>query len=190
MNEGRQWPTIVLKGTALAALLSFAVWANLQASEQETLRQTVVTLGYPGLLAASVISGFNLIVPIPVIAFFPLLIESGFTPIPTLLTIAFGMTGGDFLGYVIGNASRDIVGDRMSGIRSRVEDLHDKHPFLPLGFLLFYAAFVPLPNELVVIPLAFLRYSLLGIMCAVFFGNIVFNSLAAYGVTRVFSIGG
>lgn len=177
---------LTLKVTAILALISFAVWANLRAADIEGVRETVLALGYPGLLAASVLSGFNLIVPVPVVAFFPFLLESGFEAAPALATIALGMTAGDLLGYLIGDASRDLVGDRLAGLRARVERMHRRHPVLPLVVLLLYAAFVPIPNEVLVIPLAFMGYPLAAVMAAVFCGNVVFNTLLAYGVTRIF----
>lgn len=178
-------PALILKILAVFAVLSLAVWANLRAAELDSLRESVAALGYPGLLGASALSGFNLIVPIPVVAFYPFLIEAGFEPAPTLATIALGMTTGDLVGYLIGDASRTLAKDRMVGLRERVDRLHARHPVLPLVVMFLYASFAPIPNELLVIPLAFMGYSILWVMTAVFFGNIVFNSLAAFGVTRL-----
>ncbi|NNM32911.1 MAG: hypothetical protein HKO53_07575 [Gemmatimonadetes bacterium] len=175
--------SLILKLLAVFAVLSLALWANLRAAELDSLRDSVAALGYPGLLGASALSGFNLVVPIPVVAFYPFLIEAGFEPVPTLATIALGMTTGDLVGYLIGDASRTLAKDRMVGLRERVDQLHARHPVLPLAVMFLYAAFAPIPNELLVIPLAFMGYSIVWVMAAVFFGNIVFNSLAAFGVT-------
>ena len=46
-----------------------------------------------------------------------------------------------------------------------------------------YAAFAPIPNELVVIPMAFMRCSLAGVMTAVLCGNVIFNALMASGAS-------
>ena len=181
---------MALKVAAVAALVALAVWANLRAAEYDAVREATAAAGYPGLLAASVVSGFNLIAPIPIVAFYPFLIEAGFQPVPTLATIALGMTGGDFLGYMVGDASRALAGDRLAGFRARVERLHRRHPFLPLGILFLYAAFAPVPNELLVVPLAFMRYPLGGIMLAVFMGNLIFNTWIALGAAWIFGAGG
>ena len=186
-SDRRPWLAPLFKVAAVVVLVSFAVWVNLRVGELDSLRQTVMALGYPGLLGASVLSGFNLLVPVPVVAFFPVLLESGFRPAPALATIAIGMTAGDFLGYLIGDASRDLAGDRLQGLRAKVDDLHRRHPVLPLLLLFLYAAFAPIPNELLVIPLAFMGYSLIAVMVAVLLGNVVFNTLAAYGVSVLFS---
>ena len=171
-------------------LIAFAIWVNLQAAEIDSVRETVARLGYPGLLAASVVSGFNLVFPVPVVAFFPFLVESGFEPALTLGTIALGMTGGDFLGYLIGDASRDLMGERLAGLQEKVERLHARNPLFPFVLLFVYAAFAPIPNELLVIPLAFMGYPLIAVMTVLLGGNIVFNTLAAYGVSQFFPFAG
>lgn len=191
-------PPLWVKVAALAGLVAFAAWVNVRAAEMEAFREMAAAAGYAGLFAASVVSGFNLVAPIPVALFYPALIESGFTPLPTVLTIAAGMTGGDLLGYMVGNTTRDVAGPRLARVRVVLERmlgaLRSRHRLLPYGLLFLYAAFVPLPNELVVIPLAFMRYSLPGVMIAVLCGNIVFTPLVAFlaalGVSWIFGVGG
>ncbi len=179
-----------LKVGSVVALVGFTVWVNLQAAEMDALRETAAAAGYAGLFAASVISGFNLVAPVPIAVFYPFLIESGFAPLPTLVTIAAGMTCGDFLGYMVGNTARDLAGPRLTRLKARLatllESLSARHRLLPYGLLFVYAGFAPIPNELVVIPLAFMRYSLVGVMAAVLCGNVIFNSLTALGVSWVF----
>ena len=177
------------KVVAIVGLIAFTAWVNLRAGEIDAVRETVASAGYWGLLAASVISGFNLVAPVPVAVFYPFLMESGFQPAPTLVTIAIGMTGGDFLGYLIGDATRDLARNRLAGFRARVQSLHRRHRLLPFGLLFLYAAFVPFPNEVVVIPLAFMGYSMGGVMVAVLLGNVIFNSVLAFGASWLFGMG-
>lgn len=179
------WAKILL----IAALVGLVAWVNLRAGELAGLREAVAAAGYWGLLGVSVVSGFNLVAPIPVAVFYPFLMESGFAPVPTLATIALGMTLGDLLGYLIGDATRELAHDRLAGIRARAEALHARHRFLPLGLMFLYAAFAPFPNELLVIPMAFMRYSLIGVMTAVLCGNVVFNTMVALGVSWVLGPG-
>ena len=189
MGPRRRVP-VVFKLVAIAGLLAFMAWVNLRAGDIEGFRNAAAAAGYPGLLLASVVSGFNLVWPVPIAAFYPFFIESGFQPVPTLATIALGMTGGDLLGYLIGDATRHLADHRLARFRARAEALHDRHRLLPLGVLFLYAAFMPLPNELLVIPMAFMRYSLAAVMTAVLFGNVIFNTGLAFGVSLVFGGGG
>ena len=187
---GRSAAATWAKVAGVLGLAGFAVWANVYGPEQERVREIVAGGGYAGLLGASVLSGFNVIAAVPVVWFFPLLMEAGLEPVPTLATIALGMTGGDLLGYAVGAASRDVFKARMIGFHWRVERLRARHPMLPLVLVFAYAGFVPAPNELVVVPLAYFRYPALGIITAVFFGNVVFNTWMAFGVGRIFGAGG
>ncbi len=104
------------------------------------------------------------------------------------------MTGGDFLGYVVGNTTRGVAGHRLARVKVRLEKplgaLRSRHRVLPYGLLFLYAAFAPVPDELVVIPLAFERYSLPGVMVAVLLGNVIFTSLTAFGVAWVLAARG
>ena len=181
---------LAVKLLAIAALIAFMVWVNLRAGDMEGARDAAAAAGYPGLLLASVVSGFNVVWPVPVVTFYPFFIESGFEPVPTLATIAVGMTGGDLLGYLIGNTTRDMSSYQLARFRARAEALHGRHRHLPLGLLFLYAAFVPLPNELLVIPMAYMRYSMAAVMAAVLFGNVIFNTLMAMGVSLIFGAGG
>lgn len=181
---------VAIKLVVIVALAGFMAWVNLRAGEIEAATDAAAAAGYPGLLLASVVSGFNVVWPVPVAVFYPFFIEAGFEPVPTLATIALGMTGGDLVGYLIGNATRDLAHRRLAGFRARAEALHARHRFLPPGLLFLYAAFVPLPNELLVIPMAFMRYSLPAVMTAVLFGNVIFNTGVAFGMAWIFGVGG
>ncbi len=179
-----------LKLVLIGALVAFTVWVNLRAGDIEGGRDAAAAAGYPGLLLASVVSGFNVVWPVPVAFFYPFFIESGFEPVPTLATIAVGMTGGDLLGYLIGSTTRDMSYYRLARFRARAEALHARHRFLPLGLLFLYAAFVPFPNELLVIPMAYMRYPMAAVMTGVLFGNVIFNTMMALGVSWIFGAGG
>lgn len=181
----RHW-RVALRLLAISGVVAAVVWANLYAAEHELVRSATERFGYPGIFVAAAISGFNLLVPIPVIGFFPFFMEIGFAPIPTVAVIAVGMTTGDLVGYLLGRAARDVVTPREDGLVRRLESLRDRHPRMPLLIMFLYAAFAPLPNEILVIPMAFLRYPVAGIFLAVLAGNLIFNSLLAFGAVELF----
>jgi membrane protein YqaA with SNARE-associated domain len=177
-----------LRLAAVAAILALALWANLYAADHDLVREATRRYGYAGILAAAAVSGFNLVVPVPIIAFFPFFMEAGLAPVPTVLVIAAGMTAGDLVGYLVGRTARDVVRPTEGGVVRRLEALRDRHPRLPLLVMFLYAAFAPAPNEIVVIPLAFLRYPVAGIFAAVLAGNLIFNALVAAGVIHIFGL--
>ena len=185
---GARTRVVVLHILGGAVVLALIVWANLYAAEHDLVREGARRFGYPGILAAAAVSGFNLVVPIPVIAFFPFFLEVGFAPVPTVGVIAAGMTLGDLVGYLVGHTARQVMAPRSRGLIGRLERLRERHPVLPFVLMFLYAALAPIPNEVLVVPLAFLRYPLAGIFVAVLAGNLIFNSLVALGVWRVFEV--
>jgi membrane protein YqaA with SNARE-associated domain len=181
----RHW-RVALQLVAISVILAAAAWVNIYAADHELARETAQRFGYPGIFLAAVVSGFNLVVPIPVIAFFPFFMETGFQPVLTVVLIALGMTTGDLIGYLLGRAARGLVRPREDGIIRRLEALREAKPRAPLVVMFLYAAFAPLPNELLVLPMAFMRYPLAGIFAAVLAGNLIFNGLIAFGVVQLF----
>lgn len=98
-----------------------------------------------------------------------------------VILITIGMTFGDAIGYFVGNIGRNVVklDKKEHKILNRLEKFRDKHHTLPLVIMFLYAAFAPIPNELVVVPLSFLGYRMVHVLLAVLLGNFIFNSLAA-----------
>jgi membrane protein YqaA with SNARE-associated domain len=161
-------------------LVGSAAWyVNIHAAQNDVIRDAVERGGYPMLLALSAASGFNLAVPIPIVSFFPFLMELGFHPWWALATIAFGMTLGDLVGFLLGVAGRRALEGREIKAFQGLERLRERHAKLPLVALFLYASFAPIPNEVVVIPMALLGYPIVGVGSALFAGNIIFNGLFA-----------
>ncbi|MFH1286618.1 MAG: hypothetical protein ABII02_02605 [Candidatus Magasanikbacteria bacterium] len=178
----------LLKILFVCLFIFLIFWVNKFAFDNGVIKNIVSTFGYTGILFTAVISGFNVVVPVPIIAFFPFFMELGFHPIIAVLVIAFGMSVGDFFGFLIGSAGREVIKPKEGKILKRLEDMREKHSLLPLVFMFFYAAFMPIPNELVVIPLAFLGYRMWKVMTVIFLGNIIFNTIAAFGFTQAFQL--
>ncbi len=171
------------------ATIAFVFWINSIDFEGSTVEAFVQSYGYLGLFLASAISGFNVILPVPVAAFYPFFISTGLAPIPTILIISLGMVFGDVLGYMIGRGGRQAFSEKkqkqIQKMTARIERMQERHHFLPAVFLFFYAGFVPLPNELVIIPMGFFKFRPVTVFLAVFCGNIVFNTLFALGFTFI-----
>lgn len=171
----------ILRWGIVVAAIIFALWVNSLPVEGTVLEDYVQRLGYVGLLLVSIVSGFNVIVPVPVAAFSPLLLEAGMHPVLMVAVISLGMMMGDVLGYVIGRTGRRLVEDRrVKNMIDRLERLKEK-PIRSYIFLAIYSAFIPLPNELIVIPMGMLRYKWWAIFLTLFIGNITFNIVVSSG---------
>lgn len=185
-------PSWMTKGLVLQALLTGAVLVGIVSlafvlARDGAVLEAVSSFGYLGILGASMLSGFNFVVPVPIVAFTPVFLEAGFTIWPLIFTIAVGMTIGDTVGYLIGNTSRKLTvsGATHERVTTWVDRFRARHTPLPYLILLFYVAFVPAPNELLVIPLSFMGYRFRYMFPVIFLGNLVFNTLATFGLSGI-----
>ena len=176
--------SIAWKVAAVALAIAAIVWVNQVGIENEQLLDAISRFGYPGLFVVSAISGFNVIIPIPAISLFPLLMEAGFHPVVTVLVIGAGMTVGDAFGFVLGRLGRKVVS--RPGWMQRLEDMRERHAIAPYVLMFFWASFAPVPNELIVIPLALIGCRWYGVLGAALGGNLIFNGLAAAGFSSFF----
>ena len=178
---------ITLQLLFLAGIVALALYLAKLATESEVLREIVASYGYIGIFVISVISGFNLFVPIPAISFLPLFIESGLSFWPTIFLITLGMSVADIIAFMLARAGRHIAAQSF-GERAfaTLYKLRDKHYKYPLVFLFFFAAVAPLPNEVILVPLAFMGYSFRHLLPVVFAGNLIFNILFAKGLLKIF----
>ena len=183
-RPGRRAAILALRLAALVGVVALVIWVNETVAENIHVTEAVRRFGYPGLFAVAAVSGFNILVPIPVVAFFPFLMEAGLSPVPAVLVIGAGMTVGDMVGYLLGRAGRKLV-EQPAWMR-RMERVQERHRLAPYILLFFYAAFAPIPNELVVIPMALIGCNWPGVLLAALGGNLIFNSLAAAGFQGVF----
>jgi membrane protein YqaA with SNARE-associated domain len=173
----------LLTGVVFVGMVCIAIFL----SRNEAVVDLVERFGYWGMFGASILSGFNVVVPIPIIAFIPVFLEAGLALWAVVLTITLGMTLGDSVGYLLGSTGRKLVHPLRA--RSRILELLDqfrnRHPLFPYLILLGYVAFAPAPNEVIVIPLSFMGYKLRYIFPIVLVGNLIFNTLVALGVSWV-----
>ena len=153
----------------------------------EFITRAVGAYGYTGVFIMSVISGFNLIVPVPFITFLPLLLAEGLLYIPTTLAIAAGLTFGDLIGYVIGLWGRDIAGPSNNKTVIWLLRIKERYYWAPLCILFLYSSFIPFSNEVLVIPLGFLRYNIVHIFLITLVGNIIFSFLSGATIVGTYS---
>lgn len=170
-----------------AVIVAVALWLGWLARQNDTLRTLVVEFGYGGVLIVSVISGVNLFVPIPAVAFFPLFLESGLNPVAVIITMSLGMTIADSISFFLGKAGRRALDSpSQHGWFARLDRFRQRNYWWPIGILFLFVAFAPLPNELLVIPLALLGYPLIRLMAPLLIGNIVFNTVFGTGILAIF----
>lgn len=176
---------------ALVALgliaVGFALGSTIHGNEDAA--ELVRAFGYFGVFLASVVSGFNLLVPVPAAAFIPTFLAAGLGLWPTIVVMSLGVTLADSIAFLIGSAGRSFArdGKAWKAVR-RLEKLRERSPLAPLVVLAVVAAFVPVPNEIVALPLGLMGYRFRAVFATVLCGNLVFNTLFAHGVAGFYGL--
>jgi len=182
----RKW---LIYFAVIVSIFTFAFWLALLAKESSVIRELVSSYGYMGIFVVSVFSGFNFVVPIPAISFLPLFLESGFNLWFTIFIMSLGMTLADVVAYIFGVLGRRFtLSANNAKIIARMNKLRSRHYWAPVVALFFFAAFIPLPNEFLMVPLGFMGYNLRYIFPVIFLGNTIFNIFTAFGVISLFNI--
>ncbi len=172
---------IILTGVATIAFLIAA-----EILQNPAMQALVVSFGYVGITAFATIAGLNVIVPIPAATFTPVFTAGGLALPGIILALTLGTLLADFIGFAFGKLSRATVVAKYPGLVRRLENLYEtkQHWLIPVVFL--YAAFMPIPNEALVIPLAFLGVRWYRLVLPLFLGNLINQTIYAYGFQNVF----
>jgi len=168
---------------ALLLVVVFVYFLSDFVRESDEVKNLIMSYGYFGLFVVAIASGFNLVVPIPAIAFLPIVLSVGLSATVSVIVIAIGMTAGDGIGFLLGKTGRMAVEKKtFPKFVQKLEAYLQKHPRLVSPVVFLYAAFVPAPNEIIVIPLSFLDRHWTQIILPVLAGNFIFNALVALGI--------
>ena len=182
-NKGKLFVRLI----ALIGVIIFAFYLARVAQESEFLRNAVADYGYIGILIIAFISGFNLFIPVPAVAFIPLFLESGLNFLIIISLVTLGVTLADSIAYWIGRLGHTIFFKLDSKVFNIIQNLREKYHRAPFIILFLFAAFMPLPNEILVIPLGAMKYSFKYIFLSVLAGNFLFNFLYTMGIIEIFN---
>jgi len=152
------------------------------------LREFVLRFGYLGFFLVSVLGGFNLIFPSAHLVLIVPLLNAGLSAIVLIFIGALGVTLADALGYVLGASGGRAFEERIRNFKAYSQNIIEKHPRLAPLVLLFWASFVPLPNELWVIPAGIISFGPKKTLLITFVGNLVFSSITV-GLGHILFIG-
>jgi len=157
-------------------------------SDNETILTIVDKFGYLGVMCMAIIAGLNTFVPLPAATFASVFIAAGLTLPLIVLSLAIGTLIADFVGYVFGNVTREIIIKKYPKLFDFIQKLQEKHHKLILPLVFLYASFVPFPNEVIIIPLALSGISFKKILIPLILGNFVHQAVLIYGVTSLTAV--
>jgi membrane protein YqaA with SNARE-associated domain len=153
-------------------------------SDNPALLETIADFGYVGVLVTAIIAGLNTFVPLPAATFTTLFLNSGLDLYLIIVVLALGTLIADFIGFMLGYISRDLVLRKYPKIYSFATNIQENKQHLIIPVVILYAAFVPFPNEAILIPLALAGTSFKTLLLPLIIGNII------HQVVLIYSIGG
>ena len=135
----------------------------------------VATYGYSGAFLISIFGNFTVFFPVP---FVLTIYAFGATLNPLLLGLVCGVgsTIGEFSAYLIGRGGRRVIDERYGERLESAKLLVQEYGMA----VIFVFAVLPLPDDLILIPLGMLRYSLKKAMIAMFLGKTIMCVAVAY----------
>jgi len=152
----------------------------------------VSTYGYAGAFVISIVGNFTVFLPVP----FALTIYAfGATLNPLLLGLVCGAGSaiGELSAYLIGVGGRKVLDESYGRRLESAKQLVQRYGMTAI----FLFALLPLPDDLVLIPLGMLRYSLRKAMLAMWAGKTIMCTVVAYAgrysysfVRDIFASGG
>lgn len=187
----------LLEFCGVGLLVAVAVFFSTRIADSQTIQALVSGFGYGGVFALAAASGFNILFPIPAISFIELFLAAGFSFAPLIVVISLGMSIGDSIGFLLGKVGAHIAEHVDKKTHPRIQQLlnwlHAKqkqYRTLPYIILFFYVAFAPIPNEGLVIPMAFAGYKFRYMLPVIVAGNILFNITVATGILSLVNVVG
>lgn len=167
-------------------LIAFAFYAATIVSANGAAREFVGQFGVLGILIVAFISGLNIVVPIHAATFTPIFIEAGFQISTIILVFVVGTTLADLVGYAIGAWGKQAAEVKHPRIHKKLTAFNERHGKLMFPAIFLYSAFVPFPNEVILIPLGLIGFRLRTLIIPLVLGTFLNHTLYTFGFINVF----
>lgn len=176
--------TFLVIFTFMVAFIGLILIAD-SLSQSEQVREIVAEFGYVGVMIIAVIAGLNSIVPVPAATFTPIFLAAGLTAPFIILSLTVGTLIADFTGFFLGQLSRKVIESHHPRVFHFFVALKEKREHLVPLVVALFAAFAPLPNEVILIPLGLAGVKFQRLIIPLFIGNLVNQLYLVYGVAAL-----
>ena len=144
------------------------------------------------LFLVSLLGGTSLFLPFPYYLFTISFGAAGLNPLLLGIIAGTGVLIGDLTSYFIAYEARSIAPKKYTKIIKRIYDWSEKkNPYIFPILAFLYASFIPLPDDIIMVPTGLMRYPLIRVIVPLTLGKIVFNTLLAlsglYGFSLLFT---
>jgi membrane protein YqaA with SNARE-associated domain len=169
--------------TSVLFVLIILVWGVVlfYASPSEIIAYLGVNNGYLLTFIGGLLGGISILFPFPNYLFVLTFAAGGLNPLLLGVFAAMGLVLGECTSYLFGYVSHSIVysGTKHPRIHAFVEWLERRNE-RGIALLLFVVGMLPLPNDLVLVPLGFGRYPFWKVMVPLFVGNLCYYLILAF----------
>ena len=158
-------------------------------SESTRVQEIAAEFGYLGVVIIAVIAGLNAVVPIPAATFTPIFVSAGLSIPLIIIALTAGTLIADFTSFFLGRVSRDLIQNKHPALCAFFNTFQAKHQKWLFPLVVAYAAFAPLPNEVILIPLGLTGIKFKRLIIPLILGNLLNQLVLVYGVigiTKVF----
>lgn len=185
MHRALKW---ALLGVLALAFVGLVFWWTQLVSQDAALRSLIEQFGVLGIFLLALLSGFNVLVPVHVATFTPLLITAGFSLPVIITTYVLGTTAADLIGYFLGRLGKTSVETRYQSAHIKVANFIRYRRAWVMPGVFLYSAFAPLPNEVLLIPLGLIGFELRKFIIPLILGTILHHTIFALGSVHIFEL--
>lgn len=170
----------------IIAIIASAFFLAEYISTSEATRALVEQYGLFGMIVIAFIGGLNLAVPIPAASFSPVFAAAGFSLATIVASLVVGTMIADLVGFQIGRWGKRSTAAHFPKLHDSLVDLKRKHHHLILPGIFVFAAFMPVPNEIILIPLGLMGYHYWSLAIPLALGTVLNQSMYVFGFLSVF----
>lgn len=176
---------------ATIILSLFIVWVVLlyKISPTEIVAFLGIENSYALVFALGVIGGTSILFPLPYYLAVFTLGAAGLNPFLLGILTGTGVMLGDSTSYLVGYSGREILPQKINSVLNKVYAWCSKKPsWIIYTFLYLYSSIMPIPNDVLVVPLGLARYPYFKVIIPLWLGNMTFDILVAFAGAYGFNI--
>src|SRR3989344_1013928 len=164
-------------------VLSFIIWSVLvyNYTPEEITDAIGFKNGYILAFFVAFIGGTSILFPIPYYLLVLTLCAGGLNPIILGISSGFGIILGDSTSYFLGYTGGDVLPEKLKNLFQKVTNWCLKCSYKVIFIVFFmYGSLVPLPNDLITVPMGLGKYPFWKVIIPLAIGNIIFNIALAF----------
>ncbi len=174
------------RATFILVLLMVLSWSvALYFVPPEAIVARLGTHTLPAVFMAGVLGGTSILFPFPYYLVVATTAAGGVSPVMVGLAAGLGVMLGETTSYLVGHAGRAVLPTRATAIFELLRRwVSDSHGVRFYAFLFGYGCMMPLPNDVILVPLGAAGVPYWRVIVPLGAGNIVFNTATALLAAR------